>query len=167
MQPKKHQGLLGWPFWTYSLAHCWRTAHKLPSLGCLFSFLSVFPANTPSSFGSLSTLCICIYPSESYQSIYPVSLLSNIYTPLAFFSLAFFSLPRVVQQRHLSVQRNADFVVCCQPAIIGKLGPLFFFAQKDLYTSYVLKSTIEGFDAGLCHASMEAYIYSYWNQVCI
>lgn len=130
MQPKKHQGLLGWPFWTYSLAHCWRTAHKLPSLGCLFSFLSVFPANTPSSFGSLSTLCICIYPSESYQSIYPVSLLSNIYTPLAFFSLAFFSLPRVVQQRHLSVQRNADFVVCCQPAIIGKLGPLFFLPRK-------------------------------------
>lgn len=151
MQPKKHQGLLGWPFWTYSLAHCWRTAHKLPSLGCLFSFLSVFPANTPSSFGSLSTLCICIYPSESYQSIYPVSLLSNIYTPLAFLSL-----PRVVQQWHLSVQRNADFVVCCQPAIIGKLGQLFF-AQKDLYLIHFEKhSTLEGFDAGLCHASMYA-----------
>ena len=54
MQPKKHQGLLGWPFWTYSLAHCWRTAHKLPSLGCLFRFLSVFPANTPAFLALLS-----------------------------------------------------------------------------------------------------------------
>ena len=57
-------------------------------------------------------------------------------------SLAFLSLPRVVQQWHLSVQRNADFVVCCQPAIFCPERPLphtFWKAQlKDLRLACVM-----------------------------
>ena len=100
---------------------------KLPSLGCLFRFTLLISQTYISLY-----LYIYIYhisTSSCHVYIYYlVRLHRNCEKKIKLLEMelytsklqAIFSLPRVVQQRHLRVQRNADFVVCCQPE--GRLG---------------------------------------------